>query len=1048
MKTKFLLLFMSFVINTSLLLAQTMGGGDGSQANPYKISNTADWTAFRTAVSGSSTTNWPYCELANDIDMSTLTNNNLIIGQGTYPFRGVFDGKGHKISNLKIGTSATPLSSNSAGLFAGINGATIKNLEISVAFYAGITTNPGYTSAGGLVAIADLASTIQDCKITGIIYMTNSGAATKANGLRVGGIVGMISSASAVVTIINCVTDLDVRVISTTTTAASYYGTTTCGGILGDNANGSIIYIMNCNVNGSVYALSNYSAPLVGGIMGQRGSGSSTVCQVYNCLAENTVEGYNNSTTSTLGCYAGGIAGNLAQNSGAMQVKNCIALNPSVKSFTGSATIPTVNRISTKSQYSVFDANYAKNDMPVIAYTGSSDGTVATGTPVTITINNIATDANGANLGADPADEANSKLNAYVNSNPIFNSISLTSWNAVNPGIPTAVIATAGNAQVSIAFTAPVYNGGSAIIDFTVTSSPGGFTQTGASSPLVISGLVNGTAYTFTVKARNSVGNSAASSASSLVSPSASAYIITVSSLPTNIADLTLTPVSDISISNGGLLTVNAPTSVNSITIAPGAKLTLTSGNTFTVNNGITLQSDATGTATFVDENTSSPQSISAIVQQYLPQGRNWYISSPVRGGDASSLTASGTASSVSWYDEPNSTWINNYTGSLIPGKGYVAVSNTGIGTNNIEFSGILNTGNVNVTLTRQGSTNAGYNLVANPYPSFLNPMDAINANSNLVPTIWFRTQSAGLTPTYYFETVNTTSGIGTNNAGTGKVTGYIPPMQAFWLRTNVDAQTLTFNNAMRYHANPTVGETTVATTAMKTKNQINQQLLRLQVSNGTNNDEAVIYFNPNASNGYDVYDSPKRSNANSAIPEIYTIAGTEQLVINGLKNIIQNQELLLGFTPGIINNFSIKATEISNFDTDTHIILKDNQTNTDQDLTDGTAYVFSSDAVSTVSRFTIIFRTSSITTALNSTIDNSNQIFVFKNANNQITVNIPTEISGKASVSVYNAVGQNLENGLLTNIVNVLNKPCSLGVYLVNVTADGKTTTRKVVIN
>jgi uncharacterized protein (TIGR02145 family) len=87
------------------------------------------------------------------------------------------------------------------------------------------------------------------------------------------------------------------------------------------------------------------------------------------------------------------------------------------------------------------------------------------------------------------------------------------------PGAPTNIVATAGNAQASVAFTAPASTGGSAITGYTVTSSPGNFTSTGASSPLVVTGLANGTSYTFTVVATNAAGNSVASSPSGVVTP-------------------------------------------------------------------------------------------------------------------------------------------------------------------------------------------------------------------------------------------------------------------------------------------------------------------------------------------------------------------------------------------------------------------------------------------------------------------------------------------------------------------------------------------------
>jgi len=56
-----------------------------------------------------------------------------------------------------------------------------------------------------------------------------------------------------------------------------------------------------------------------------------------------------------------------------------------------------------------------------------------------------------------------------------------------------------------------------AATSYTVTSSPGGFTGTGSSSPISVTGLLSATAYTFTVVATNSYGDSQASSASSSI---------------------------------------------------------------------------------------------------------------------------------------------------------------------------------------------------------------------------------------------------------------------------------------------------------------------------------------------------------------------------------------------------------------------------------------------------------------------------------------------------------------------------------------------------
>ena len=83
---------------------------------------------------------------------------------------------------------------------------------------------------------------------------------------------------------------------------------------------------------------------------------------------------------------------------------------------------------------------------------------------------------------------------------------------------PTIGTATAGNGEATVSFTAPSFSK-LPITSYTVTSSPGSFVGTGPSSPITVTGLSNGTTYTFSVTATNANGTSVASSASNSVAP-------------------------------------------------------------------------------------------------------------------------------------------------------------------------------------------------------------------------------------------------------------------------------------------------------------------------------------------------------------------------------------------------------------------------------------------------------------------------------------------------------------------------------------------------
>jgi uncharacterized delta-60 repeat protein len=92
------------------------------------------------------------------------------------------------------------------------------------------------------------------------------------------------------------------------------------------------------------------------------------------------------------------------------------------------------------------------------------------------------------------------------------------------PGAPLIVAAGARDAGALVSFSAPLLDGGSAVTLYSAACDPGNHSATGAASPILVSGLVNGTSYTCRVSATNSAGEGQVSDSLN-VTPSIGAVI-------------------------------------------------------------------------------------------------------------------------------------------------------------------------------------------------------------------------------------------------------------------------------------------------------------------------------------------------------------------------------------------------------------------------------------------------------------------------------------------------------------------------------------------
>jgi N,N-dimethylformamidase beta subunit-like, C-terminal/Domain of unknown function (DUF4082)/Fibronectin type III domain len=106
---------------------------------------------------------------------------------------------------------------------------------------------------------------------------------------------------------------------------------------------------------------------------------------------------------------------------------------------------------------------------------------------------------------------------------------SVTPLTAVAPSAPTGVAAQGASSQAKVTWTTPQADGDSPITGYTVTPYIGATAQTPVSADAsatsaTVSGLTNGTVYTFKVTATNAVGTSPASAASNAVTPQATIF--------------------------------------------------------------------------------------------------------------------------------------------------------------------------------------------------------------------------------------------------------------------------------------------------------------------------------------------------------------------------------------------------------------------------------------------------------------------------------------------------------------------------------------------
>ena len=269
----------------------------------FAITSVGDLQTFADAVNKGGYDGKTDAVVTLDADLDLAGIAWIPMGDTSHDFAGTFDGQGHTISNLTIGTADAPITGELAGLFGVVEG-TVKNLfldEVSV------NANVGYY-VGGLAAYA--VGPIENCHITKL----DMDAAASG----VGGLIGYATSGNS---IYGCSVSGEIAVKS---------GCQGVGGFIGSMGKNAQITYSGATV--AVTAPKERSTN-AGGFIGRGNGERDARAIVKNCYSKGAVTG---------GAYAGGFTGSMA----GMDIQNCYATGNVTDAFVGMTSFAGTNSVA------------------------------------------------------------------------------------------------------------------------------------------------------------------------------------------------------------------------------------------------------------------------------------------------------------------------------------------------------------------------------------------------------------------------------------------------------------------------------------------------------------------------------------------------------------------------------------------------------------------------------------------------------------------------------------------------------------------------------
>jgi hypothetical protein len=477
--------------------------------------------------------------------------------------------------------------------------------------------------------------------------------------------------------------------------------------------------------------------------------------------------------------------------------------------------------------------------------------------------------------------------------------------------------------------------------------------------------------------------------------------------------------VNDLEISNGATLTLK-----------PGSRMTV-NGDITTNNNNLIIENTVTLPSSFINfgavaDATSAADGNILIKWQY-PELRWWYLGLPVTEftlGDFGTLSGIGKDAIVYTHA---SRWVGPYTDPTVkfdtPMTGYGLVVKAG--NENIDYPGTLNNNSsYSKTLVN------GWQMIANPYPSYYNLQGAMADFANTTGSIYGYT---GPTATRTVYTYNVESGIG---SGTNHL---LAPSQGFWVKKDKNGDVFMRQNR-RIH-NP-------AKTGLKSASGDESDLLRIKLNNGKAEDETVIAFRSNGSDLFNRMDSEKKMDYGKDVSGIYSYASETKAVINALAEGYAGSSVQLGYKPVGGEKHYLQIEGINGLTESVDVVLEDTYLKSKTLMTEGGVYSFdaSTEEEQSEKRFILKFETKNdVPTGIDDQ-KAENSINVFVTDGSSVNINCDWTVNEK-QVRIYNITGRLILNDTFTGQNYIKNTVFKAGIYIVNVTGVDEVYEEKIVI-